>query len=196
MDLKPPFKYLIIKSNTNIDKVFLEDFFKGLVGKRVIIEYKDNCLVILHNYIDDLNIEEAVVSLNSEMYFDVWVYSSKICNSEKEFNDNYNLIIKSFKKINSEERFIGEKSLTKNNVLVSVNEDIKKLVLGRYYEDEEMIKILKMFFECNMNSTKAANNLYMHRNTLLNKLDKFIEVTGYDIKKFEDAMTIYLIINN
>ncbi|UKI48833.1 MAG: helix-turn-helix domain-containing protein [Clostridium sp.] len=34
-----------------------------------------------------------------------------------------------------------------------------------------------------MNVSKASKMLYLHRNTLIYKLDRFYEITGYDIRK-------------
>ena len=54
-----------------------------------------------------------------------------------------------------------------------------------------MLEVVKKYLDCNMNISQAANSLYMHRNTVMNKIDKFIDVTGYDIKKFRNAFIIY-----
>ncbi|NMA30857.1 MAG: PucR family transcriptional regulator, partial [Candidatus Methanofastidiosa archaeon] len=51
--------------------------------------------------------------------------------------------------------------------------------------------ILKVFFECNQNTSEASKRLYMHRNTLIQKLDKFYEETGFNPRRFKDAMIIY-----
>jgi DNA-binding PucR family transcriptional regulator len=53
---------------------------------------------------------------------------------------------------------------------------------------------MKIFIEKNQNTSEAAKALYLHRNTLINRLDKFYRVTGFDLKKFEDAAIIYLLI--
>ena len=62
------------------------------------------------------------------------------------------------------------------------------------YNDYEMKTIVKTYLECNMNISKASNVLYMHRNTLMYKIDNFINETGFDIKKFKDAYIIYHIL--
>jgi DNA-binding PucR family transcriptional regulator len=43
-----------------------------------------------------------------------------------------------------------------------------------------------------MNVSLAAKKLYLHRNTLQYRVDKFIEKTGIDIKHFGNAVSIYL----
>lgn len=61
-------------------------------------------------------------------------------------------------------------------------------------EDEEMIHTIKTFLECNMNVSLTAKTLYMHRNSLQYRIDRFILRTGLDIKRFSEAITAYLAI--
>ena len=72
--------------------------------------------------------------------------------------------------------------------------DLDKIVLGSFVNDLSMIQTIKAFLENDMNTSKTAQAIYMHRNTLINKLDRFIAVSGYDIKKFGDAFIIYHLI--
>ncbi|MBY6268509.1 helix-turn-helix domain-containing protein, partial [Parageobacillus thermoglucosidasius] len=52
--------------------------------------------------------------------------------------------------------------------------------------------IIKTFFQCDLNVSLAAKKLYMHRNSLQYRIDKFIEKTGMDIKHFQGAVAVYL----
>uniref|UniRef100_C5D6J8 Putative transcriptional regulator, PucR family n=2 Tax=Geobacillus TaxID=129337 RepID=C5D6J8_GEOSW len=60
--------------------------------------------------------------------------------------------------------------------------------------DDESLHIIKTFFQCNLNVSLAAKKLYMHRNSLQYRIDKFIEKTGIDIKHFKGAVAVYLAI--
>ena len=55
---------------------------------------------------------------------------------------------------------------------------------------------MKCYLENNFNLSVGAKCLYMHRNTFMNKLEKFIQVTGLNVKEFKDAVVAYLIIKN
>ena len=61
-------------------------------------------------------------------------------------------------------------------------------------EDEELLRSIQVFLECNSNVSLAAKELYMHRNSLQYRIDKFIERTNIDVKQFENALSVYLIL--
>ena len=43
-------------------------------------------------------------------------------------------------------------------------------------------------FENNLNISEAARQLFIHRNTLVYRVDKIKKNTGFDLREFEDAM--------
>jgi carbohydrate diacid regulator len=55
--------------------------------------------------------------------------------------------------------------------------------------DEEMKVTIRLFFENNLNISETARQLYLHRNTLVYRLERFEKLMGLDIRKFDDAMT-------
>ncbi|OQP06908.1 PucR family transcriptional regulator [Geobacillus sp. 46C-IIa] len=60
--------------------------------------------------------------------------------------------------------------------------------------DEDEIRAMETFLQCNLNVSMAAKKLYMHRNSLQYRIDKWTEQTGIDIKRFKGAAAIYLAI--
>ncbi|WP_270341124.1 PucR family transcriptional regulator [Bacillus mobilis] len=65
-------------------------------------------------------------------------------------------------------------------------------LLAPISNDKELIDSVKVFFRCNLNVSLAAKQLYLHRNTLQYRIDKFIEKTGINIKTFEGAVAVYM----
>jgi carbohydrate diacid regulator len=56
-------------------------------------------------------------------------------------------------------------------------------------EDEEAMSTINKFFENNLNISETARQLYVHRNTLVYRLERIQKAIGLDIRNFEDAMT-------
>ena len=55
--------------------------------------------------------------------------------------------------------------------------------------NEETTTTIQKFFENNLNISETARQLYVHRNTLVYRLERLEKVIGLDIRKFDDAMT-------
>lgn len=55
--------------------------------------------------------------------------------------------------------------------------------------DEETITTINKFFENSLNVSETSRQLYIHRNTLVYRLDKLQKTTGLDLRVFEDAIT-------
>ena len=55
--------------------------------------------------------------------------------------------------------------------------------------DEETLSTINKFFENSLNVSETSRQLYIHRNTLVYRLDKLQKATGLDLRVFEDAIT-------
>ncbi|OYP57104.1 hypothetical protein CG709_01040 [Lachnotalea glycerini] len=55
--------------------------------------------------------------------------------------------------------------------------------------DEEPVSTINKFFENNLNVSETSRQLYVHRNTLVYRLEKLQKSTGLDIRIFDDALT-------
>lgn len=56
--------------------------------------------------------------------------------------------------------------------------------------DEETLNLVEKFFENNLNTSETARKLYIHRNTLIYRLDKIQKETGLDLRTFDDALMV------
>ena len=90
-------------------------------------------------------------------------------------------------------------------ILIKMLEDIPEGKLGEYLsilledesrellKDEDMVNTAEEFLENSLNVSETSRNLYMHRNTLMYRLDKIERVTGLNLRKFSDAVTFRII---
>ena len=60
--------------------------------------------------------------------------------------------------------------------------------------NEEMLSTMEKFFANSLNLSETARQLYIHRNTLVYRLDKVQRATGLDLRAFDDAVTFKLMI--
>ena len=54
--------------------------------------------------------------------------------------------------------------------------------------DEETLMTVNKFFENSLNVSETSRQLYIHRNTLVYRLDKLLKTTGLDLREFDDAI--------
>ena len=68
---------------------------------------------------------------------------------------------------------------------------IKEIFGGKSTDDfdEETLTTINKFFENSLNVSETSRQLYIHRNTLVYRLDKLQKSTGLDLRVFEDAIT-------
>ena len=54
--------------------------------------------------------------------------------------------------------------------------------------DQETLFTIQRFFENNLNVSETSRKLFVHRNTLVYRLEKIKKITGLDLREFEDAI--------
>ena len=54
--------------------------------------------------------------------------------------------------------------------------------------EHETLFTIQKFFENNLNVSETARNLFVHRNTLVYRLEKIKKITGLDLREFEQAI--------
>ena len=67
-----------------------------------------------------------------------------------------------------------------------INEVLQGLSMDQF--DEETLTTVNKFFENNLNVSETSRQLYIHRNTLVYRLDKLQKMTGLDLRNFDDAI--------
>jgi len=71
---------------------------------------------------------------------------------------------------------------------LAYSDSLKKIL------NEEMLITVLMFFENNLNLSEAARKLFIHRNTLIYRLEKIQKSTGLDLRNFDDAVLLKTVI--
>ena len=97
--------------------------------------------------------------------------------------------------------FSGNVHSYRECILIKMIEDVPETKLVEYFsqitderfkevfEDREMLDTAEAFLQSSLNVSETSRNLYMHRNTLLYRLDKIEKATGLNIRLFSDALS-------
>ncbi len=183
--LVSPVEQLNLDELTTIQTLFSDI----LINPKQYVE-SDKLIVLIREQ-SDILFEELINSINTDLYQSLSLYESSFFDSELELKEDMQ---KKMLTLKFDRPYLNDKILFYDKVLGSIDEQSKQMILKQFYEDEEFLHSMKVFIEKNQNTSEAAKALYLHRNTLINRLDKFYRVTGFDLKKFEDAAIIYLLI--
>jgi DNA-binding PucR family transcriptional regulator len=69
--------------------------------------------------------------------------------------------------------------------------DLKRLAI--IFEDGDMVATCNSLFENNLNVSLTSRKMYMHRNTLIYRLNKIKKITGLDVCNFAHAVTFLIL---
>ncbi|PAT02085.1 hypothetical protein CI105_04265 [Candidatus Izimaplasma bacterium ZiA1] len=173
-----------------------------------------------HNEIKSIftNLENPLSLLSEDTDFLIFLDNNFITYEPTEFQSIYEMVLYDFGfeiliflEPYLEDDFIKENTIKnmllkcKNKVLyfddfivevILANDLILKNKIVYFIEsrvDKELIESILGFIDSNLNSSKAASTLFMHRNTLNYRLDRFKEKTQIDVRTFKGANAIYML---
>ncbi len=188
-------------SGEKINLSELEVALKGFFSINTIIVWIDsfNGLII---EIDPVSFENdftsIVQTLESEFFINPYFYVGKYRPLSNETPVIFSEEIKMFeqgKTLLPMERVLGLEKLFPLLITLQLSSELRNTLqrdlLPVFSDDPEMLITIKAFLEHNLNVTLTAKKLYIHRNSLQYRLDKFEEKTGINLKSFQGALTVY-----
>lgn len=193
-DVKPDISLFDVIQNLFPDKN--QDFVIGLDENEIAIvkEVKDSKDPVTLNKLG----ESIFDTLKSEFYVEAIVSISNIASSVTE-------LARAFKEAQTAIE-VGKVFETDSRVVNYANLGIARLIyhlpitLCEMYMDEvfksgtidsldhETLFTIQKFFENNLNVSETSRKLFVHRNTLVYRLDKIKKLTGLDLREFESAI--------
>jgi len=69
-----------------------------------------------------------------------------------------------------------------------------RFTLSDFRLSGDLADVLTGLIAANLNVSEASRLLYLHRNTLTNRIERIRQQTGYDIRNFDDALILYLLV--
>lgn len=195
LEKKKFFEFYIL--NINKDNAYYNDIiqiFKEVVVNAYFIE-EDNHVIILSTVINN-DINQLVNALVEDFGVKLKVFkSNKIYVNHFDF---MKILKDMFLKY--EDMFIENYIPLKNLLLMILEKNIddlaiiKPIIMNNILNDSKLLEIINAMFINDLNVCKTANYVYMHRNTINNKLTIIKEETGLDIQKFQDAVILYALV--
>jgi DNA-binding PucR family transcriptional regulator len=142
----------------------------------------------------DISLKDVILNLSQDTLVDFRLYQSYKYETLKKLEENRLFITEKLKNIGFNLHIYIDDQVIVKHYLKILDNSFKFQMLKKYHQDQMMLDTVKTYLESNQNMSVAAKSLYIHRNTLIQRLDKFYQVTGFDVKKFIDGFLIYHIV--
>ena len=192
--------YFYLVYQQNLDFNTLKDILYNLYEDINIVEYKNHLLISSKTKLSiDIDTTEII---EAESYSNTYIFDlDKVDNYEilDLKVELFNKLLPAILKNHTSNKFITTKDLILyiNIYISSKDKSICKLIDFNKINtiDENLLYTGVNFIKNNLNISKTSSSLFLHRNTLIYRLEKIKELLDLDLKDFKDAMVFYLSIN-
>ena len=138
-------------------------------------------------------------TLNTELFVKTEIGIGKVAMSLKDLAVSYKeaqSAIDVGKMFDTEKDIISYENLGIGRLIYQLPTTLCEMFLSEVFKngslealDTETLNTIKMFFENNLNVSETSRNLFVHRNTLVYRLEKIKKITGLDLREFDHAIT-------
>ena len=174
-----------------------KDFITAVDEKNIILVKE---VKATENYDELSRIAKVIVDmLNTEAMSSVHVAFGTIVNEIKEVSRSYKeakMALDVGKIFYSDKNIIAYNNLGIGRLIYQLPIPLCRMFIKEIFDgkspdefDDETLVTINKFFENSLNVSETSRQLYIHRNTLVYRLDKIQKATGLDLRVFEDAIT-------
>lgn len=149
---------------------------------------------------DEIEIHAKIIydTLSAEAMSKVYVAVGAAVNDLKDVSNSYkeaNMALEVGKIFNCDGKISYYSKLGIGRIIYQLPLSLCKLFIKEVLKDkkmdsfdEETLMTVNKFFENSLNVSETSRQLYIHRNTLVYRLDKLLKQTGLDLRQFDDAI--------
>ncbi len=197
---KYPFKnkkYNFMLYKTKAEHELINGLLKDIFNQIEIVKYHKYELVFYQNK-SEVNIEELFRTISFDFGKTIYVHQGFNLSTEAQGEGLLKYINALFNTSVTFEKEYSDSCTLLYEAAVNDYENIAAFMKKNFEEvltNEECLQIINGFFINDLNISKTANALYMHRNTLNGKLDTISRQMGLNIQNFKHASAILLLLN-
>lgn len=197
----------LIRTNQDTDiSVFdiIQNFFPDKT-KDFVISVNENDIALVKEVrpnIDSKDLEKLARSINdtllSEFYFNATIGIGTCVTGIKELAHSFNeaqVALEVSKVFDTDRNIISYENLGIARLIYQLPTTLCDMFLKEVFKrgsieslDQETLFTIQKFFENNLNVSETSRKLFVHRNTLVYRLEKIKKLTGLDLREFDDAI--------
>lgn len=198
---------LVVKKNDNKDF----DVFEVIMGlfpensKDFVVDLDGRTIVLVRELREGMTIRDVekiakniVDTLQSEAMVNVSVGIGTIVTNIRDLAKSFkeaSIAIEVGRVFDNDKKIINYENLGIGRLIYQLPTTLCELFLSEVFKkdsidslDQETLFTIQKFFENNLNVSETSRQLYVHRNTLVYRLDKVQKLTGLDLRIFDHAI--------
>lgn len=180
-------------ANLSMIEQLIQQFFASAEITLFTNSYPNDFLAVIDQ--EDFTVKESLLKKFADTYAEILAIAVGKTTSLYKISQSYDSCMITLKSLScSKESYAAFDHLTLEIILSGIDRENKTDYQNRTIAalSEHEIQILTAYFEEDTALSAASEKLFIHKNTLQNKLDKISDKTGYNPRKFRDAVLLYL----
>ena len=177
-----------------------KDFIVGIDERDIALIREIKSENILHNKTEEIEkvAKEIVSTASSEFFTKVVVGIGSPAVEIKDLSRSFKeaqIALEVGKVFDNEKEVINYKNLGIGRIIYQLPTTLCEVFLQEVFKtgalealDRESLMTIQSFFENNLNVSETSRRLFVHRNTLVYRLEKIKKLTGLDLREFEHAI--------
>lgn len=174
-------------------------------GKDFVVDLDNNTIVIVREMKDtvkdgetELLARQIIDTVTTEALVNIKIGVGTIATNIRDIAKSYKearIALEVGKVFDEDKYIISYDNLGIARLIYQLPTTLCELFLSEIFKkesidslDSETLYTIQMFFENNLNISETSRQLYVHRNTLVYRLDKVRKITGLDLRIFDHAI--------
>ena len=175
-------------------------------AKDYVIAIGEQDIVVVKELVSEMSshaIEQLAQSisdtLSTEFYCRVGIGIGTVVDNIKDLAKSYKeaqIAIEVGKVFEAEKEIVSYENLGIGRLIYQLPTTLCEMFLTEVFKhgsletlDKETFQTIQVFFENNLNVSETSRKLFVHRNTLVYRLEKIKKLTGLDLREFDHAIT-------
>ena len=197
----------LLRQNTNIDTNITDvvaEFLKTS-DKHFLIHINERDLAIVYDVekgTTEVEVqktaENMLKALEAKVTSKVIIGYGSVYNSLEDISKSFKesqIAIEVGEVFDTDKTIVGFENLGVGRLIYQLPTTLCRMFLGEVFKkgsidslDDETLSTIKAFFENNLNVSETSRKLFVHRNTLVYRLEKIRKITGLDLREFDHAI--------
>ena len=209
IDADVPRVIILVETGSSGDNT-AQELMGGMYGSHsgdFVTAVDENSVILIkslqksRSYDEVYNVANTIVDMmNTEAMLNVRVAYGTIVDDIKDLSKSYKeakMALEVGRIFYAEKKVNAYNTLGIGRLIYQLPESLCRLFIDEIFGgkeipsnlDEETLNTINKFFENNLNVSETSRQLFVHRNTLVYRIEKLEKSCGLDVRKFDDALT-------